>query len=1177
MSTARPADNGDTNDTDDFTPPRGVPLAAEPTHPVGHDAPAEPTRTPGPGPLPPPTAQRVTAVIVTNGLTPYLRPLLVSLMGHDVLPGRILIADVSAESSARLPEGMSYPVTPEIIAVPGAKTFGVAVSRALEQGNPPVGSPWLWLLHDDTIVHHGALAAQLAVVEYSASVQVIGAKHVRYGAPSDLLDVGYSVAPGGRRFTGIEPGEYDQGQHDGREDVYAVGLNGALVSHELWRTLNGTDPAYGRYGDSLEFCRRARLHGARVVVAPAAVIEHAQASLMGLRDSNELHPSPRPTVLDDHLEEPTFRVRLTTQRLFAATDRPLILYPFFWLLITLMAPLRALARVTRKQPRRAVNELGIPIWLIGRTGSVIAGRRRIAASRTVPASVLRPMRVSLSDLTQFYRDRRLARAALRKQLYGLSELDRREVRAIAAKRRSMFITLITMLTIATAVALRDLLPALTGQGRILGGALVTADGGWADLWRTWTSGWVRDGLGASAPADPLIQTLTPITTLAGGNLQLAVHLTMLGALIASGIGAWFAAGTISRSVVIRLWASLLWVASPAFLMAYSQGRLGAIIAHSALPWLIVAVMRAAGVHRRDQLTGPQLRHEKRADALLREKLAEQDTVAARPAVTSPTAPPRKSLAAVGGAALVFAVVCAGAPVLLIPGIIALIIAAIASKTRALLVVPIPALALLGPLLFRAIINIDAGGWRILVADPGAAYAYDTAPTWQQVLGVPIEHTIAPLTQGWGAVVLSLLPFVLGATLLIGALLAFIRRGHGARGVRFAWILAIVGYATALLSSDIVIAAHEGQYVHGWSGAGLSLMLVGLLGACVCAADGLAGKTHQYSFGWRQIGLGIAATLVLVVPIGTIAMWAPQRTLGASEGVITYLDESLVPAVAQQMQESGRQARVLIVDAHDADHVSYQLLHHDGPHMFETSTVVNVAQLAGRPDDIADLVAHVSRGIETQEGPALAFSLAAQGIGSVFVPGDNPSTTAQLVSRIDRVAGIERITTSELGTLWRVNPTELDPALATAPPTTTTTNDDTPEPRITIVAGEPAWAVLYEVGTDTQGDDVLGRPQALNAGTLSVNATLPEGQGERLLVLAENAAPGWQATLNGRPLTATQVAGMQGFNIPASATEGQRVTVTYERSSRLPWLIGQSLVLLVFVLLAVPVRRRGEVT
>ena len=63
----------------------------------------------------------------------------------------------------------------------------------------------------------------------------------------------------GRRMTGDEPGEVDQGQHDGREDVLAVGLAGALVRRDVWDELGGTAPGLGPFGDGLDLSRRARL------------------------------------------------------------------------------------------------------------------------------------------------------------------------------------------------------------------------------------------------------------------------------------------------------------------------------------------------------------------------------------------------------------------------------------------------------------------------------------------------------------------------------------------------------------------------------------------------------------------------------------------------------------------------------------------------------------------------------------------------------------------------------------------------------------------------------------------------------------------------------------------------------------------------------------------------------
>ena len=52
-----------------------------------------------------------------------------------------------------------------------------------------------------------------------------------------LLEVGISMTGGGRRHTGLEKLEYDQGQHDATRDVLAVGSAGMLVRRDVWEDL----------------------------------------------------------------------------------------------------------------------------------------------------------------------------------------------------------------------------------------------------------------------------------------------------------------------------------------------------------------------------------------------------------------------------------------------------------------------------------------------------------------------------------------------------------------------------------------------------------------------------------------------------------------------------------------------------------------------------------------------------------------------------------------------------------------------------------------------------------------------------------------------------------------------------------------------------------------------------
>src|SRR5690606_12504382 len=113
-----------------------------------------------------------------------------------------------------------------------------------------------------------------------------GAKQVDWDEPDRLISVGVGATFDGQRFTGIEDGEIDQGQHDGREDVYAVGTAGMLIDATLGRALRGPDPALGPFLDGRALSRRARLAGHRVVVLPRAVVRHARSGYFGLRDAD---------------------------------------------------------------------------------------------------------------------------------------------------------------------------------------------------------------------------------------------------------------------------------------------------------------------------------------------------------------------------------------------------------------------------------------------------------------------------------------------------------------------------------------------------------------------------------------------------------------------------------------------------------------------------------------------------------------------------------------------------------------------------------------------------------------------------------------------------------------------------------------------------------------------------
>ncbi|WP_083259576.1 glycosyltransferase family 2 protein [Cellulosimicrobium cellulans] len=326
-----------------------------------------------------PVVVSVTAVVVTRGGSPYLRRTLAAVRAQTSAPDAVVVVDADSGVSGQYPDLQLGDA--RFLAAPRARSFGEAVDAALAHVE---AGTWLWLLHDDSAPAPDALAELLRAVEHSSAVAVAGPKQERWepgpdpeprdpfepGTAGRLIEVGVTTTPLGRRMTGIDDDEIDQGQHDAREDVLGVGLAGALVRRSVWEELGGTDPEYGPFGDGLDLCRRARLAGHRVIVVPTAVVRHVQASLLGLRDrQGRRRTEARPDV------EASYAARRHAQlhARLAGVAAPSLL--FVGLAMLVGAPFHAMFRLLVKQPRLARDEIVVPLWTLARVGPVLRARR----------------------------------------------------------------------------------------------------------------------------------------------------------------------------------------------------------------------------------------------------------------------------------------------------------------------------------------------------------------------------------------------------------------------------------------------------------------------------------------------------------------------------------------------------------------------------------------------------------------------------------------------------------------------------------------------------------------------------------------------------------------------------------------------------------------------------------
>ena len=85
---------------------------------------------------------------------------------------------------------------------------------------------WVWLLHDDASPHPEALLALLAGAAEDPDADVLGPMLREWPSLKAVLELGVTISGTGRRETGLERGEYDQGQYAEVRPVLAVNTAG---------------------------------------------------------------------------------------------------------------------------------------------------------------------------------------------------------------------------------------------------------------------------------------------------------------------------------------------------------------------------------------------------------------------------------------------------------------------------------------------------------------------------------------------------------------------------------------------------------------------------------------------------------------------------------------------------------------------------------------------------------------------------------------------------------------------------------------------------------------------------------------------------------------------------------------------------------------------------------------
>lgn len=869
----------------------------------------------------------VVALLVSHDGTRWLPAVVDGLRGQTVpVDGVVCVDTGSRDESADL----LLDAFDEVATVSSRTAYPEAVRIGLAQV-PVEAAEWIWLLHDDSNPAPDALEQLLAATVADPGADVLGPKLREWPSLKRLLEVGVTISGTGRRETGLEAGEYDQGQHDEVRQVLAVNTAGMLVRRRVFDQLGGLDDHLPMFGNDLDFGWRAAASGIRTVVVPQAIVFHAEAAHRGAR---------RTPLTGRHTHFQERRAALFTL-LANAPGRALpwqVVRLFFGTL------LRMTGFLVVRSAGEALDELGALFSVYFSPGEIRAARReRASTGDHDPKPLLAPWWVPYRHGLDFIGD---IAAAATNQAQDVADRRRaaKEAAAPAPLRRPVvedddaaledtglvarFFTNPLALALTVVVVL-SVVGAREAFGHVTGGGLAPAPATARDLWRLWTESWHPLGTGTGIPAPAYVAPLAVLGTALGGSAAAAVSALLLLAVPLAVWGAWRLLRVVGRLVdpggsprwLVALGA-VTYALVPVTSGAWGAGRLGVVVAAVLVPWAAHAALGFS-----DPETDRRWRAAWRTGLLL-------------------------ALAAAFEPVLwVFAVVLT---------LVVLVFAYALTRslprgrnvwgppTVGLVVTPV----LLGPWWLPAIWH---GAGSLLLMETGRR-PYPSLGFADLLLG--------RFGTGLGG------PWWLGALLVVLAVLALLPRATRIP-VLVAWLVAAVAAVTATVLSLVPLSPPSGT-----ARPGIAVLLVVLHGCFVLAAmlgaQGLVTILRRSRAEQHQVllvGLAVVASIIPAIGLGWF-VWQGPGDLNSNEdtGIPTYMTDSSVAAEANG---------ILVIRGDVAGGLTYTVRRGAGDTIGD-----NEVQYAAHPDAAfaADVHALVSRPTGT-----VVSDLAKAGIRYVVLP------------------------------------------------------------------------------------------------------------------------------------------------------------------------------------------------
>ena len=157
-----------------------------------------------------------------------------------------------------------------IITAPGVSGFSAAVNTVL---STDLHASFLLLCHDDMVLEPDTVTKLVEQAKQN-DASLVGPKLMHKDQPEIIESVGYEVDRFGAKSDMTGSSELDQEQHDSMRDAFAISTAAMLIDKDIFVRIGGCDPAMKYRGYDVDLCWRARMAGARVIVAGDAKVHH---------------------------------------------------------------------------------------------------------------------------------------------------------------------------------------------------------------------------------------------------------------------------------------------------------------------------------------------------------------------------------------------------------------------------------------------------------------------------------------------------------------------------------------------------------------------------------------------------------------------------------------------------------------------------------------------------------------------------------------------------------------------------------------------------------------------------------------------------------------------------------------------------------------------------------------